>query len=189
MADINLLEQRTAFGQVKERGKRWLLRLVTLVFVLTLALYGYLFYSEWNSEKQIAENQSVIAKAQSELENNQQRGELITRQAQVKNANQLLNDHLFWSGLLPELARVTLTQAQYSSVETSTTGDVFLTVTVPTYAEAEKFLQVFDLPEYNQQLSNVRILALGQVEKDNVLQTTMRLQLTLNQDLLKRQIQ
>jgi cell division protein FtsB len=189
MADINLLEKRTTYSQVKERGKRWFLRIVTLVFVLTLALYGYLFFSQWNAEKQIAEHQSVIAKAQSELENNQQREELITRQAQVKKANQLLNDHLFWSGLLPELARVTLTQAQYSSVEISKTGDIFLTVTVPNYEEAEKFLQVFDLPEYNQQFSNVRILALGRAEKNNVLQTTMRLQLTFNPSLLKKPIQ
>ncbi|HMQ01691.1 MAG TPA: hypothetical protein PKD79_01315 [Candidatus Doudnabacteria bacterium] len=189
MAEINLLETQGRLNAVKEQGKRWLLRIATLIFVVALGVYGYLFFSDRSSQKQIRENRAVILQAQSDLENNRQRSELITRQGQLKSANKLLGEHLFWSGLLPELARVTLTSAQYSSIETGTEGDMFVTVTVPTYTDAEKFLQVFDLPEYNQQFSNVRVLALSQTQKDNVLQTSMRLQLILNPNLLRRQIQ
>lgn len=189
MAEINLLQTQSTFHQVKERGKRWLLRIVTLIFVLTLALYGYLFYSDWSGGKAITEHQAVIAEVQSSLENNQKRSELLVRQGQVKSANDILAKHLFWSGLLPELARVSLVSAEYSLIETTAEGDLNLTVTVPTYSDAEKYLQVFDLPEYNKYFSNVRVLSLTRAQQDEILQTTMRLQLTLNPDLLKKQIQ
>lgn len=189
MSEINLLQTQSAFHQVKERGKRWLLRLMTLAFIVTLALYGYLFYRDWSGQKQISENQAVIAEVQSSLEKDQKRSELLVRQGQLQTVNQLLAEHSFWSGLLPELARITLVSAEYSLVETTPQGDLNITVTVPTYAEAEKFLQVFDLPEYNKYFSNVRVLSLGQSGKDGVSQTTMRIQLTMDQSLLKKQIQ
>lgn len=187
MSEINLLQTQSTFRQVKEKSKRWLLRLATLAFILTLGLYGYLFYSDWSGQRQIAEHQAVITKAQNELDNNEKRAELITRQGQLKSANNLLAEHLFWSGVLPELARVTLNSAEYSTIETSEEGDLSLTVTVPTYSDAEKYLQVFDLPQYNKYFSNVRILALTRAQKDNLLQTTMRLKLTLDPELLKQQ--
>ena len=189
MSEINLLQSQSTFNQVKERSKRWILRVATLILILSLLLYGYLFYSNWSGQKKIAENQQVIAEAQASLENNEQRDELITRQGQLQSANQLLSAHLFWSGLLPELARVTLSSAEYSTVETGEDDNITLTVTMPSYSEAEKFLQVFDLPEYNKYFSNVRVLSLGKNQKDDTLQTTMRLQLTMSPELLKKQIQ
>jgi len=185
MSEINLLQTHSTFDRVKEKSKRWLLRVATLALLLTFGLYGYLYYRDWSSKKQIAEHQQVIAETQSSLENNQQRAELITRQGQLKSANELIQAHLFWSGLLPELARVTLASAEYSTVETTDEGDLNLTVTVPTYADAEKYLQVFDLPEYNRYFSNVRLLSLSRSQKDNLLQTVMRLQLTMDESLLK----
>jgi hypothetical protein len=187
MAEINLLEQHNTINTVKEQGKRWLLRLATLILLVILATYAYLFFSDRSAQKQIATNRSHIIEAQNQLENNKQRSELITRQGQLQSANKLLSEHLFWSGLLPELARVTLTSAQYSTIDTTSTGDLSITVSLPSYSEAEKYLQVFDLPEYNQQFSNVRVLALGREQKDDVLRTTMRLQLTMNPELLKKQ--
>ncbi len=186
MSEINLLETQSTFHQVKEKGKRWILRIATMVFILTLGLYGYLFYSDWSGQRQIAEHQQVISETQASLENNQQRSELITRQGQLQSASDLIDAHLFWSGLLPELARVTLASAEYSTLETTEEGDLNLTVTVPTYAEAEKYLQVFDLPEYNRYFSNVRVMSLSRSQKDNILQTQMRLQLTMDPELLKR---
>lgn len=186
MSEINLLQSQSTFRQVKEKSKRWLLRVATLVFILTLALYGYLFYSDWSGQRQIAEHEQVIAETQASLENNAQRSELIARQGQLRNATELIEAHLFWSGLLPELARVTLASAEYSTIETTEEGDLNLTVTVPTYSDAEKYLQVFDLPEYNRYFSNVRVMALSRSQKDNILQTTMRLQLTMDQALLKK---
>lgn len=189
MAEINLLETKSAISTVKETGKKWLLRLATLILIVVLAIYAYVFYSDWSGKREVGELKSSIAAAQAEMQNNKERAELVTRQGQLQSVNQLLSQHLFWSTLLPELARVTLTSANYSTIETSAKGDLTVTVTVPTYAEAEKYLQVFDLPEYNQQFSNVQLLALSRNQQDSTLQTTMRLQLTLNPALLKKQIQ
>ncbi len=185
MADINLLEQESSVNRIKAQGKQWLSRLASLVLVLSLLTYGYLFYSGYSLENKIAESQRKISDYQSELQDNEKRDELIARQGQLKSVNQLIEKHMYWSVLLPELARVTLNSAQYTNIETDVEGEIDLTVIVPSYADAEKYLQVFDLPEYNDNFSNVKVVSLTKTEQDNLLQTTMRLNLILDPDFLK----
>lgn len=187
MADINLLDSQAHTNVIRAKSKQWLLRVVTIVFVAALLLYAGLFVMSWRADKKIADTKRAIEDAFSVIQNNDQRKELITRQGQLKNINQLLTTHLYWSGLLPELARVTLTSAQYTSISANDDGTIELTVTVPSYSEAEKFLQVFDLPEYNQHFSNVKVMSLAKTEQGNLLATAMRLNLTLNPDFLKKQ--
>lgn len=185
MSEINLLEQESSVSKIKSKGKQWLSRLVGLVLVLSLLLYGYLFYDGWRLDQKISESQAKINEYQAELQNNDKREELLTRQAQLKSANQVLDKHMYWSVLLPELARVTLASAQYTNIDADVDGELGLTVTLPSYNDAEKYLQVFDLPEYNANFSNVKIVSLLKTQQDNLLKTTMRIQLTLSPDFLK----
>lgn len=185
MADINLLDQESSVSKIKNQSKQWLSRIAGVILVLSLLLYGYLFYSSWSLNNQIGESQAKITQYQSELQNNKKRDELIARQGQLKYTNQLLDNHMYWSILLPELARVTLNSAKYTSIETNVEGELGLTVTVPSYSDAEKYLQIYDLPEYNKNFSNVRVMSLSKTEQDNLLKTTMRLRLTLDPTFLK----
>ena len=185
MADINLLQTQTTISTVRDQGKRWLFRLAVLILVVVVGAYIILLLSNWRTESKLSTAQAQIKKVQDSLNNNKKRSELITRQAQISHIDKLLNNHLYWSEFLPELARVTLTQAQYSIIEVDKEGHLNLTVTVPSYADAEKYLQVFDLPEYNQKFSNVKVMSLSKIQQDELIKTTMRLQLTLNSDLLK----
>ncbi len=186
MADINLLETQSTVSVVKIQGKRWIFRLAMLFLVLVVGMYGYLLFSSWRIDSRLSIAQAQIKKAQDSLSGNKQRSELITRQAQITNINKLLDSHLYWSTFLTELSRVTLAQAQYSNIEVDKEGHLNLTVTVPSYAEAEKYLQVFDLPEYNKQFSNVKVMSLSKIQQSDLIKTTMRLQLTLNPELLKK---
>lgn len=189
MAEINLLETKNTIASVKQTGKKWLLRLVVVLLFLAMAGYLLIFIMQSSAKNKITNLETKMSQVRTELQNNKERNELITRQGQLQDLNKLLGEHQFWSTLLPELARVSLTSASYTTIETATAGNIILSVAVPTYADAEKFLQVFDLPEYNQQFSNVRLLALSRSQQDNVLKTVMRIQLTLNPNLLKKQIQ
>lgn len=186
MADINLLQTQSTLSSVKYEGKRWIFRIAVLILVIVLGAYVVLQVTNWRNQRSISEAQAQIKKVQDSLASNKQRSELLTRQAQLSHINQLLSGHLYWSKFLPELARVTLTQAQYSIIEVDKEGHLNVTVTVPSYAEAEKYLQVFDLPEYNQQFSNVKLVSLSKIQQDDLVKTTMRLQLTLNPGLLSQ---
>ena len=186
MAEINLLDSQVHTNVIRARGKLWLLRLVTIIFFALILLYAILFLLGLLTDKKISTAKDQIEQYQASLQNNKQREELLTRQGQLKNANQLLDKHLYWSQLLPELARVTLTSAKYTSIIADSKGGLDLTITTPSYTDAEKYLQVFDLPEYNKQFSNVRVMALAKAQQDNLLQTTLRLKLTLSPSFLRK---
>lgn len=185
MSDINLLDQESGISKIKNKGKQWLSRLVGFILFLLLVFYGYLFYQGWNLNKKITESETKVEEYRSDIQNNKKRQELITRQGQLKSANQLIDKHIYWSALLPELARATLSTARYSNIDAGADGELSLTVTVPSYSDAEKYMQIFDLPEYNKNFSNVRLLTLTKTQEDRQFKTTMSLELTLSPDLLK----
>lgn len=187
MSEINLLNNGSDTRVSSQAaGKAWTLRLAGAAFIATLLLYGYLFYSGWSAQKTVDKDQAAISAFQNNINSNKQRKELVTRQGQIKNANTLISEHMSWSYLLPELARVTVQSASYTNIIATSTGALDLTVTVPSYAEADKYLQVFNLPEYNKEFSNVRIMSLVRAQQEDQLQTVMRLQLTYNPEFLKK---
>ncbi len=186
MAEINLLDNQAPSSVIKAQGKLWLVRLITTLFALVVLVYVALLIFGWVTSRSIDQAKETVAKYQADFKNNKDREEVITRQGQLKNANQLIAGHRYWSPVLPELARVTLTSATYSSITVDVKDGLDLTVNTPSYEEAEKYLQVFDLPEYNKQFSNVKLLTLTKSEGNNKIQTTMRLHLTVNPSLYKK---
>lgn len=185
MSDINLLQTQSNIHAIKATSQKWLLRIVTLVLVVALLMYGYLMFMSWNNSKKIKIVQDQINQVKSELDANKQRSELVTRQGQLKQVNELLAKHQYWSLFLPELARVSLASSQYTNIDLDQNGDLLLSVSFPSYQDAEKYLQVYDLPEYHKYFSNVKVLALSKLQQDNSLKVLMRLGLTLNPELLK----
>lgn len=186
MPDINLLQ--TPGAQVatqSHRGSHFLARLLMVALVAVLLVYGYLQYSQWSAKKDIAETNAAIATAQAEALQNKSRNEVLTRQGQVKELDTLIKSHMYWSYLLPELARVTLRSAQYTDIEANGAGKLNLTVTLPSYEELEKFMQIFDLPEYNKEFSNVKILSISKTQQIDKIQTLVQLELTFNPNYLK----
>lgn len=186
MADINLLQNDTSTtGSIVGRGGFYVSRLLMVVLVAVIAWYGYLLFDGHKTSGSIKDTQAKISQAESEALNNEGRGELLTRQGQVKALDGLIENHLYWSYLLPELARVTLPSTKYTTVEADAAGKLSLSVSLNSYDDFEKFMQVFDLPEYNQQFSNVRVVSINKTQKDDTIETVVRLQLTFNPEFIK----
>ncbi len=186
MAEINLLQNDSSTtAQLVGRGGYYVSRLLMVVLVAVVAWYAYLMFDGRKTASDIEKTQAKITQAETEALAAKGRGEVLTRQGQVKELDGLIKNHLYWSYLLPEIARVTLNTAKYTAVEADSTGKLTLSVAVATYEDFEKIMQIFDLPEYNQQFSNVTVLSINKAQHENEVETIVRIQLTFNPMFIK----
>ncbi len=181
MPEINLLQRESKIPSVSTGVlSRVISRSVLVLLIISLLGYGLIYLLTYQSKNKLEDVTKQVESAKYNLSVNTDRNEVITRQAQLIELEKLVNNHLYWSYLLPELARVTLKSAKYSNITADSTGNLALTVTLPSYGDIEKFMQIFDLPEYNQQFSNVQIVGIGKSEKDSTLQTELRVKLNFD---------
>jgi hypothetical protein len=185
MADINLLQTETSFsGNSGDRALRFLAKLFMFLLFVALAAYGFLLFTNWRSGQNLAKVKAQSDQKQAEAIASPERNELITRQAQLIELEKLADKHTYWSVLLPELARVTLKSAKYTTISADRDGQLNLTVTLPSYEELEKFMQIFDLPEYNKQFSNVKITSINKTQVGDSIETEVQLELTFNPEFI-----
>lgn len=186
MPDINLLQNESHnIGSDVSLIARIIARLLMLLTLLVFAAYGFLLFLGWNSQNELEKVNVNIQTKQAESIANPDRNELVTRQEQLGELETLVDDHMYWSYLMPELARVTLKSAKYSSIEANNDGKLNMTVILPSYEEVEKYLQIFDLPEYNEQFSNVRIVSISKTQTESNIEIQLTIQLTFNPEFIK----
>lgn len=188
MAEINLLQpEQISASSIVGRSKFIVSRMLMVILVLIMAGYGYLFIEDSRVSGNIEKTQAKITQAQSVAMNNQDRAELLTRQGQLKELDKLVKDHMYWSYMLSDLAKITFKNAKYSNFEADTKGKMWATVNVSTYEELDKFVQVFNLPEYNKEFSDVRVITINKEQDANTGVTVLkaRLQLTFNPEYIK----
>ncbi len=189
MSDINLLQTPTQTNTLFiSETKRFFARILMFVLLIAVVAYGYLYFDLWNTNKSIASTEKSITKSQSEAFANKDRLELLTRQGQAQQLDTLIKGHLYWSYLLPELARISLKSARYTSIEADGNGKLNLAVALPNYTDLEKFMQIFDLPEYNKQFSNVRIVSITKIQTETAVEVLVRLQLIFDPSFIKNRI-
>lgn len=164
VAQINLLKQNTSSTGFWDSFPALLAKLLIAVLVLVVIYYGWLFWKSGQNVKQATDLQDKMASERSTALGLQQRNEVLTRQNQLQQYGNLEAKHVYWSNLLPALASSTLQSATYNSLKASPDGTITLDVIVPNLQELDKYLQVFDLPLYDQNFSNVRISAYHKVE-------------------------
>lgn len=186
MSEINLLQSRIEEGGVNSNPIiKIVAKLLMLLVVVAVGLYITLIISSWLTKKKLVDVNKKIQNVQSSAIANKDRIELVTRQEQLSELETLIKNHKYWSVLLPELARVTLKTAKYSEIDAQDDGKLELSIKLPNYEEIEKFLQIFDLPEYNQQFSNVRIISINRVLTESRVETELNLELTFNPEFIK----
>lgn len=189
MADINLLQSESHdIGSEVSNIARIFARLLVIVVALAIVAYGVMYFFDWSAQKSLEQTKASIQTKQSEIMANKDRNELVTRQEQLQQLETLIDNHLYWSYLMPELARVTLKSGRYANIEATSDGKLNLTVNLPSYEDVEKYLQIFDLPEYNQQFSNVRIVNINKVQTDTSIEIQLTVQLTFNPAFIKGRI-
>jgi cell division protein FtsL len=163
MAQINLLKQKTASQNFWEILPSLLVKILVLVVVVIIGYYGWLYLQINSINKSIAQEQKDFSEAGQQVNAITSRNEIYTRQAQLQQLNSLIGKHLYWSNIFPVLAEVTLKKASYSSIKITKDGTLTLSVTVPDLDSVDKFIQVFDQPEFYKNFSNLKLGAFHQI--------------------------
>jgi hypothetical protein len=168
MAEINLLKQKTASQDFLNALPKIVMNFLIFVLLGVIVFYAWLFIQTRSISSKISKTQEELSQVKIKANSQENRDELLTRQLQLSEFTKLLNSHIYWSKFFPELARVTLKTAAYSSFEASAKGTASLIVTVPNLTELDKFLQVFDNPKFNENFYNLRIGEFHKVQqRDN----------------------
>ncbi len=186
MADINLLGVENQKSNFARTGVSLFVKLLVVVLILVVAYYIYLRVQISRTRSATASTLVKTQQIKADALADKARGEVVTRQGQLQSLDKLIKNHLYWSGLLPELARVTLKSSNYSSFGADGSGTLTLDVVVPTYADGEKYLQVFDLPQFNEQFSDVKVLSITKVQQDNTVQINLKIQLKFNPEFIRK---
>lgn len=184
---INLLGQDAQHAAPWTKGTLYVVRFFVLLFIVVVAYWAYIFVRARLVTQDIAQAQEQIIQTQKEILANQNRRELLVRQGQLKTADALIADYQYWSKLLPELARVTLRGASYISFSADRTGTARLSVTVPSYEAFDQFLQVFDLPPFDEPFSQITVSSVGKYQQGDTQSVRFDVTLKYNQNFLKAQ--
>lgn len=162
-------------------------RLVLAVIVIMVGYYGWIFFRLKDINKQIGGLNERIAVQRNALAQVDRKDEVLTRQAQLKEFDKLIDNHVYWSQLLPELAKITLKQASYLSFQSGDDSTINLSVQLPDIAELDKLLQVFDLPKLNKYFRDVKIGGISKTQKEDQTFIRVEIQLKYDPNLIKYQ--
>lgn len=105
MAQINLLKQSAPQGRLSGSVYKSLIWVIVVGFILIICYYAFLFWQTSDISSQMEKAQSQMAAAGQQAMTDPKRGELLTRQLQIKDLTGLIAGHLYWSQIFPELAR------------------------------------------------------------------------------------
>ena len=177
MAQINLLKQSGSTHHFGSAIPKIVVRILVVVLLVLLGYYIWLFVTIKSTEDKIFQAQAKLNTDKQAALTIQNRDELFTRQLQLKSLADIISKHVYWSQLLPELARVTLKTSSYSTMRASADGSVDLSVTVPNLSELDKYMQVFDVAEFNENFNDIRIGGFSKVvsEKGTTIQFAVKM--------------
>lgn len=158
-----------------------LVKVLTAVLIALVVYYAFLWFRSAQIRGQVKSLQQQVAAKRSELAANTDRNKVLTRQAQASDLKKILGSHLSWSLFLnSRLPQVTLKSASYSSISVQSDGTVTLVVSVPTYSDLDKYLQVFDVDKFNKDFSDVQVKAITRSQQGNGLLTDFKIQAKYN---------
>lgn len=185
MAQINLLKQKQASSSdALQTITSLVVKFLVALLVGLIAYYAFLLYRTSSEAKKAVSLEQQISDKGKQLASRPERNELLTRQQQLKELNTLVSAHPYWSGMLPAMAKVMLTTANVVSFKALQDGTIAMTVTVPNISDVERFLQVFDLPEFNNNFYNIRIGSLGKSQSGDSLLISFDVRMNYNPALL-----
>jgi hypothetical protein len=164
MAEINLLKTPGSERNIFQDLSSWLVKILVVLALAVIGYYGYVFFKVKATTKEIGEIQQDIEKNKVEALSLPGRDEFLLRQSQLKDFAALTGAHIYYSKLIPALAKVTYKLANYSGINITTQGKISMQATVPSLADLDKFLQVFDDSEVSKNFYNVRVGGFSQIE-------------------------
>lgn len=187
MAQINLLKQTAPNRNLGESTPQLLVRIFVGALLLLLIYYAWLLFDSSHVDSQIVQEQAKVNAAKQQALAMQDRNELLTRQQQIQSLQGLIGAHVYWSQLFPELARVTLKTASYSSIRAGEADQISLDVTVPSLADLDKYMQIFNYPQFNQNFNEIRISGYSKVQSQSATSVQFEVTMQYNPALLRYQ--
>lgn len=171
MAQINLLSGESTSHQLPwQQVSNILVKVLSGLVILLLAAWGFLYFANKSTTNEIYKTQNEIKVASENLVSLPERKEVITRQGQLKAYNSALGIQTHWSTFLAtKLAPITLKISRYVSMNATSDGKIRLTVSVPGYADLDKFLQVFDSSEFNKVFTDIKVTSLAKSQSGDKL--------------------
>jgi hypothetical protein len=186
MPQINLLQQqKKSPDELWRTVSAWSVKFFLAVLVLLVAYYVYLIVAVNGKNQGITSLEQQLLAQQQDLSKISGKEELFTRQQQLQQLMTLVAGHPYWSNLLPALASATLKTANFVSFQAMNDGTITLSVSVPSTQDLDEFLQVFDLPEFNQNFYDIKVGSIGKAEVGNQLLTQFNVNMTYNPSLLQ----
>lgn len=188
MPQINLLKQ-----QKKTTGDSWqtlttiMVKCLGFLLLLLILYYGYLLYQMHRGQAKLNNENAKLQEVQKSLSSIEGRDELYTRQQQLEQLMAVVANHAYWTKLLPALAQVTLKSAYYTRLQAQTDGSLTMDVSVPTIDDLDKFLQIFDLSQFNANFYNIRVSSIGKIQVGTQLLTDFHVVMQFNPAILKYQ--
>ncbi len=185
MPQINLLKQTSEERRWQEIIPSIAVKVLAAAVIALVAYYAWIYVRTNRANAEALSLSNEIAASQADVANIKRSDELFVRQNQLKELSTIINNHLYWANLLPELARVTLNSASFTRLNAQSSGLLTMQVSVPNYQELDKFIQVFDLPEFNKNFSDLRITSMTEVQTAAGMNVTCGIELKFNPNLLK----
>lgn len=186
MAEINLLKNPTSNHSPVQAISGIVVKLFAVLAVGIVVFYGYLILQVKSATKNIAQTEQDIITSKTAALAAPGREEFLSRQAQLKEFSNLVAAHAYYSKFLPAMAKVTLKSAYYSNITVGQQGKVTMNVVVPTLADLDKFLQVFNQPDINKDFQNVRLGGFSKTQDQSGLVYTFQVQMDFNPGILSR---
>lgn len=159
---------------------------LAVLLLIILAYYGFLIYK---GSKIASDTEAVnveIGELQNKLLTDPNRNELLTRQSQLKDLQRLAKNHFYWSILLKELPKMNLKTASLLNFTANGQAQASLVVAVPSYADLDKFMQVFDRPEVNKTFTDIKIKSVTKTEQESKLLIKAKIELKHRLDFIKK---
>jgi len=157
VAQINLLKQTETRQELNANLPKIIVRVMLVVLVALVIWYGWLFIELKTAQGQITKAVNQTNSDTQTALTMKDRDQLLTRQQQLQSQKSLISGHTYWSQFFAQLAKVTLKTASYNNLQAAASGDLALSVTVPDLASMDKYMQVFDVPKFNEYFSNLQI--------------------------------
>ncbi len=185
MAQINLLKQKKAETDIWQLISSLSVKILAVGVLILVVYYGYLFIKTRSVASSTIELEQKMEQERQEIAKIPNRDELFVRQQQLKELKSLIGAHPYWSNLLPALAEATLKSSNFLTFRALADGTLSLSVTVPSIVDLDKFLQIFDIPKFNENFFDIKIGSIGRTQVGDTLQTTFDVRMRYNPVLLQ----
>jgi hypothetical protein len=161
MPEINLLQ-----GNVNTSGNSTATRIVFgvlgAIVLLAAAGSGAYFYEQNSSvNSQIASTVAAQAAAQSSVTADKNYKSFTTTQQDLSSLTTLFGSHVGWTSLIPKFSSATLKAVSFSNFKAAIGGGVDVSGSAPSFADLDKMMQGFQLPDFSPFISSVSLVSIG----------------------------